>query len=424
MLSPTEFWDRVTASKVISSPDVARLRRENADRPVEIVSQDLQKSGIFTPFQISVLCSDNGPPVLKIGRYVLSDQIGAGGMGVVYRATHELLDRVVALKVIEGSNPRFGVRVKQEMQAFAQLDHPHIVRAYDAGTLGGLCYIAMEFVHGNDLEAIVCRRGPLPVGEAIEYILQSARGLRCIHGNGILHRDVKPSNILVSDNGLAKVSDLGLAKLRASEDTTRAVTEAGELVGTFSYMSPEQALDVTSVDERTDIYSLGCTFCYLLTGNPPYSAKTPVGLIVAHREQPIPAISTSRNDASPKVDVVVNRMMAKNPADRYPNCQVLVEDLVALKAQLSNPHPWPLIDYAAAERTRRNSSTSWKKTWITAGALAAIIMGGLVCYLAIFWLASVGEDPAPQYRDTSSIRTTGDNSIPLALGRSSEAGNT
>jgi WD40 repeat protein len=260
------------------------------------------------------------PPELdRHGRYRLVRLLGQGGMGAVYEAEHRVMQRPVALKVI---NRTFTAkasaveRFRREARAAARLSHPNIVAAYDAENAGDTHFLVMEYVKGTTLGRLVRERGPLPVAEACEYARQAALGLQHAHERGMVHRDVKPDNLIRCEDGTVKVLDFGLASLTA-EHGAAGLTEANVVMGTPEYMAPEQAADARTADVRADVYSLGCTLFHLLTGRVPYPAPTPKLKVVAHREQPVPPVREERPEVPPGLEAVVARMLAKKPEGRY-----------------------------------------------------------------------------------------------------------
>jgi uncharacterized protein (TIGR03067 family) len=283
-------------------------------------------------------------------RYRIVELIGRGGMGSVYRAEHRLMNRPVAIKVINSQlvqNAKAVERFRREVQAAAKLSHPNIVAAYDAEQAGSAHFLAMEFVDGTDLATVVQQRGPLPVAEACEYIRQAAVGLQHAHELALVHRDIKPHNLMVvgqasSLSGRAegklgayptiKILDFGLAgfvteaAIMESEATAADsgaatisphLTALGSVMGTPDYIAPEQASDAHSADIRADIYSLGCSLYFLLTARPPYEADGAAAKLMAHVELPVPDLRSQRPDVAPQLTAVVSRMIAKKPADRF-----------------------------------------------------------------------------------------------------------
>ncbi len=257
----------------------------------------------------------------RLGEYRVVRLIGRGGMGAVYRAVHVRLGREVALKVVppERARAAAAARFQREVSAHGKLDHPNVVRATDAGEADGVAFLVMDLVDGIDLDRLVRACGPLPVADACELARQAAVGLHHLTGHGLVHRDVKPSNLMLDRRGEVKVLDLGLA---AATDRLpdAALTGDGQVVGTFDYLAPEQADPGGPVDARTDVYGLGCSLYFLLTGKPPYTGPdytTPRSKILAHTAGPVPQVRAARPSVPPGLSAVLVRMLAKNPAERF-----------------------------------------------------------------------------------------------------------
>lgn len=284
-----------------------------------------------------------------LGKYLVLESLGQGGMGMVLKAQHVHMERIVAIKVLRSSAIRSEQAIKRfqrEMKAAARLVHPNIVTAYDADHVRGVHFLVMEFIDGMGLDTLLERKGPLPVSDVINYLLQAARGLQYAHEQGIIHRDVKPSNLLLDRFGVVKVLDLGLASINdpsgmspLNAATPDRVTVADQLIGTFDYMAPEQAEDAANPDHRSDIYSLGCTLFHLITGRPPYSAPTVIKKILAHRDTPIPSMSAIRNDVTGALDRVFRRMVAKRAADRFQSMNEVINHLESCLAPHQPPSP-------------------------------------------------------------------------------------
>lgn len=270
-----------------------------------------------------------------LGNYLILELLGEGGMGVVLKAQHKRMERMVALKVLRRQatqSPGAIKRFHQEVRAAARLSHPNIVTAYDADEVNGVHFLVMEYVNGINLADLLQQRGKLEVAEAVDYVLQTAKGLAYAHGEGVVHRDIKPGNLLLDKRGTVKILDMGLASIREPQDANPAsreheVTQANQLLGTFDYMPPEQALDPRGVDHRADIYSLGCTLFRLVTGQLPFRGDNPLMKIVAHREQPAPSMRELRSDVSFELDRVYKKMLAKKPDDRQPTMAEVIRDL-------------------------------------------------------------------------------------------------
>lgn len=255
----------------------------------------------------------------RLGKYKLLGQIGKGGMSSVYLAEHELMKRRVAIKVLPQNrvnDSSYLERFRLEARAVAKLDDPNIVRAYDIDNEGNIHYIVMEYVNGQDLHQMVVASGPLPYDTAADYIAQVANGLQHAHEMGLVHRDIKPANCLVDQHSTVKLLDLGLAKL--TEDDQASLTMANEenVLGTADYLAPEQALNSHEADSRSDIYSLGCTLYFLLTGSPPFPEGSISERLLKHQTARPRSIFEIRADAPPSLVEICEAMMSKRPIER------------------------------------------------------------------------------------------------------------
>jgi hypothetical protein len=265
-----------------------------------------------------------GPGATLAGHEILGE-LGRGGMGTVYLARHPRLDRPVALKVQRGGQGR-GERFRREARAAARLQHPNVVAVFDAGEEDGLAWLAMEFVQGLSLDQIVSARGPYPAAEAVALGLTLARALAYVHEQGVLHRDLKPDNVLLDAGDVPRVTDFGLVRLLDEES---GLTQTGSLLGTPGYMSPEQAGGrPDAVDVRTDVYGLGATLFALLTGRPPFQGQSIMELM-AQIVDGVPPRPSSLAPVPRAVDDVILRCLEKEPADRYPDMAALAEALAA-----------------------------------------------------------------------------------------------
>jgi serine/threonine-protein kinase len=265
------------------------------------------------------------------GRYKILKRLGIGGMATVYLAEDQELGRRIAIKILNAkhaSDKQFVERFRREASSAAGLSHPNIVQIYDRGNAEGTYYIAMEVIEGRTLKELVIQRGPSPIPVAVNYGRQILAALRFAHRNGLVHRDIKPHNVLVDDEGRVKVTDFGIARAGASE-----MTEVGSIIGTAQYLSPEQARGAP-VDDRSDLYSVGVLLYELLTGEAPYSGDTPVEIAMKHLSAvPVPP-SAKRPEISPELDAVVLLALAKNPDDRYQNAAEMDADLSAISKGL------------------------------------------------------------------------------------------
>ena len=255
-----------------------------------------------------------------IGKYRLRDHIGSGGMSHVYLAEHMMIQRPVALKVLPPAKQKDELyldRFLREAKAAAQLDHPNIVRAYDVDVQGHLHYLVMEYVEGTTLFQLVKESGPLAFDRVAQYISESARGLEHAHRSGLIHRDVKPSNLIVASSGSVKVLDLGLALFSDENLDNEQLTNPDLVVGTADYLSPEQARQSHEVDHRADIYSLGCTMYYLICGRPPFPGGSFTQRILKHQIDKPDSIISLRDDCPAELVAICERMMEKSPSDRF-----------------------------------------------------------------------------------------------------------
>jgi serine/threonine protein kinase len=290
---------------------------------------------LLTPFQAERLLQGRCRGYVFAG-YRILERLGAGGVGEVFLAEHQAMRRRVAIKVLSPSaaEDSAGVeRFHREARAVANLDHPNIVHAYDIGCLGRLPYLVMEFVDGTNLAALVKRSGPLEPARAAEYAWQAARALAYLHKAGLVHRDIKPSNLLLDRSGVVKLGDLGLARFcnDANDQLTRE--QGSNFLGTVDYLSPEQALDSHEVDIRTDIYSLGATLYYLLTGHPPFSGKTVAQKLMWTQTRDPEDVRRLRPEVPEGLAAVLRRMMARERQDRYQLPEEVVTALAEWKGE-------------------------------------------------------------------------------------------
>jgi eukaryotic-like serine/threonine-protein kinase len=270
------------------------------------------------------------------GRYELAEVLGTGGMARVYRAHDRVLERDVALKVLDerlSADPEYVERFRREARAIARLPHPNIVTVIDRGETEGWQFIVFEYVRGPNLKQLVQERGQLPVGQALTLAHQAARGLAYAHENGVVHRDVKPQNVLVDPDGVAKVTDFGIAR---AAGTDQGLTMTGTILGTGDYLSPEQASG-QPVDARSDQYSLGVLLFELLTGEPPYTGESLFAVAARHVNDPIPSVRDRRPEVSARVEATIRRALAKRPEERFPTTDALIAALEACMAEEAGP---------------------------------------------------------------------------------------
>jgi len=320
----------------------------------------------------------------QVGSYRIRKLIGTGGMGRVFLAEHGRMERLVALKTLSAKRMGDAASIERfysEVRAAGRLLHPNIVTAFDAGEFKGIHYLAMEYVDGPTLTALVAERGNLPVPDAVDVLRQAATGLVHAHQAGIVHRDIKPGNLMRASNGVIKVLDLGLATIGSDP---RGQLKKGRLVGTIEYMAPEQLEHADRADVRYDIYSLGATFYFLLTGQIPYPGEL-LEQIRGHRDGPIPDLFGSRQDVDIRLDHVLRRLMAKHPQQRYSNLTELIEDLDHWSED-NRSVGW--TDLAAAPLRIRDAPTSEGATTTSS---VTEVMG---IDLGMFYAAAASADPA------------------------------
>jgi serine/threonine protein kinase len=424
-VSVSNLVEMIARSQLLDAPRLAELRDSLCQRFPEpmALARELLGRDWLTAYQVNHLLWGRESGLL-LGPYVLLERLGEGGTGWVFKARHQHLDRLVAVKVLRHellADPEVVARFYREIQVVSQLAHPNVVHAYDAGPVGADHVLVMEYAEGIDLSRLVRRHGPLPVEEASDYVRQAALGLHHIHERGQLHRDVKPSNLLVTgvrgqESGVrgqesatarsltpdpchltpvVKVLDLGLAKLgkvghSANElclpggSSARLTPDGAVVVGTPDYLAPEQAADFKQADRRADIYSLGCTFFFLLTGRPPFPGGSLGQKLFRHQYEDPPDIRSLRPDVPDALTAVLARLLAKDPERRYASAAQLIE---ALRTTDSPWPPWPA----------RRSPKRPLAPWIALAGAALLLLAGV-------WFASQrgSNDGAP-----AAVVTTG-----------------
>lgn len=321
----SEFLDLVRRSKLVEAETLEQFLDKLAAKhggklpsTKEEQSAALVKAGLLTQWQADKLLLGKHKGFM-LGKYKLLGLLGRGGMSQVYLAEHMLMKRKVAIKVLPKNrveDSSYLERFRIEARAAAKLDDPHIVRAYDIDHDGDTHYLVMEYVKGRDLHVVVKEDGPLKYELAADYIRQVARGLDHAHEMGLVHRDIKPANCLLDEKGTVKLLDMGLARL-VGDEASLTLENNENVLGTADYLAPEQALNSHKADHRADIYSLGCTLYYLLTGHPPFPEGTISERLLKHQVEEAPSIANDRPDVPPSLVIICNRMMAKAIEDRY-----------------------------------------------------------------------------------------------------------
>jgi serine/threonine-protein kinase len=273
----------------------------------------------------------------RLEHFELVQYVGGGGMGRVFRGVDTRLRRTVALKILppeQALDEETVLRFRNEAQSAARLDHENIARVYHVGEDRGLHYIVFEFIEGINIRNLVERKGPLPLGEAVNYTLQVAEALAHADARNVVHRDVKPSNLLITPEGQVKLIDMGLARLKRLDRSAADLTASGVTLGTFDYIAPEQARDPRNADVRSDIYSLGCTFFYMLAGRPPFPEGTVLQKLLQHQGDQPPDIRQFRPDLPDEAAHLLSKMLAKNPNHRYRDSAELVGEILLLARQI------------------------------------------------------------------------------------------
>ncbi|MDO5565396.1 MAG: serine/threonine-protein kinase, partial [Planctomycetia bacterium] len=284
------------------------------------------------------------PPGTTLGHFRITQYIGGGGMGRVYEAIDLALDRKVAIKLLphqRAQDQTSVARFLNEARSAARLNHEHIAQVYFCGQESGIPFIAFEYVEGINVRDYVIANGPLPLPRAINFLLQTADALAHAAACGVIHRDIKPSNILITPEGKAKLIDMGLARLLKPSDPDDELTASGVTLGTFDYISPEQARDPRDADIRSDIYSLGCTFFFMLTGRPPFPEGTVLQKLLKHQGDTPPDVRDLKPDLPEEVSAVIRKMMAKNPKDRFQHPRLLMDTVMRIAEMIGLTPPAP-----------------------------------------------------------------------------------
>ncbi len=343
-----------------------------------------------------------------LGNYEIIEKIGSGGMGAVYKARQLSMDRMVAMKILPkdlAKNKDFVQRFLREAQVAGKCSHPNLIHVHEVGYSDGYYFYSMELVDGPTLEEIIEEKGPLSESTAVEYMIGIASALKEAHGKGIVHRDVKPANILITKEGVPKLSDLGLAKPMSGR---LDVTMGGRAIGSPHYMSPEQ-IQGKDVDGRSDLYSLGATFYQALTGRPVFDAPTLEGVVTKHvTEKPVP-VRDVRKDISSRMDAVVMKLLEKRPEDRYQSAEQLLEDLFALKEGKRLKYASPAVAVRERKKTPRPGQRRPAATVSAGSGRRGILLpffllaAGVV--VVLLWVVSGGRGGGQQGRTAASTGT-------------------
>ncbi len=306
---PDSFLDKVRAAK-----------QESSSFPPGLAEAGNAPSSVSRPSMPAVSCPDVPPELVRHPKYLILRKLGRGGMGVVYQARHKEMNRQVVIKVINRAlldRPDTLERFHREVRAAALLSHPNIVAAYDAERVGDSHMLVMEFVPGQSLAEVLQKKGPLPIANACNYMRQVALGLQHAHKHNMVHRDIKPQNLMLTPKGQVKILDFGLAKVVSERGMSEGLTPSDACMGTPEYIAPEQAKNARTADIRADLYSLGCTLYYLLAGRPPFREDTWMNTVLAHIQKVPRPLPELRPEVPAELWQVVARLMAKKPAQRF-----------------------------------------------------------------------------------------------------------
>ena len=326
----------VESARLHSQLELIRERHDGVmpEDPV-VVCKELEEAGLVTRWQCEKILQGKYKGFF-LGKHKLLGHLGSGGMSSVYLAEHLVMKHKRAIKVLPKSklgNNSYLERFHREAKAIASLNHPNIVRAFDIDNEKDTHYLVMEYVDGADMQTLVRKHGPLPFAVAADYIAQSARGLHHAHEAGLIHRDVKPANILINKKGVVKVLDLGLALFSEETDPSLTMEYNDKVLGTADYLPPEQAINSHKIDSRADMYGLGCTLYFLLTGHAPFPDGSIPSRIIRHQNSMPPDIRKDRPDCPGELDGVCVKMMQKDPRFRYKDCLQVAEILEAWLAK-------------------------------------------------------------------------------------------
>ncbi|MCC7422806.1 MAG: protein kinase [Planctomycetaceae bacterium] len=362
----SEFFENLRRSRLMRSQAFQTMRSRvmtEGQMTAREFAESLVESGILTRWQADRLLV--GKAGFQLGKYRLIDRIGAGGMAVVLKAQQKDLNRTVAIKILARTLLKRDDAMKRffrEIHAASVLEHPNIVRALDSNCIDGVPFLVMEYVEGRDLHSIVSQRGPLSIAWACEFVRQAALGLQHAYERDIIHRDIKPANLLVTRRSPAdpltvKILDFGLAKFASDTPDTGSITAAHQIFGTVDFISPEQARSARSADIRSDIFSLGCTFYYMLSGRPPFPGETAMEKLTARIADGPISIRSLRSDVPPEVEAVLLRMLARDPAARFQTPSEVAQALEPLAAAIDAAADTPLSRRPNDERTPLPAAT-------------------------------------------------------------------
>jgi formylglycine-generating enzyme required for sulfatase activity/tRNA A-37 threonylcarbamoyl transferase component Bud32 len=420
---------------LLEPSQLAEVERHPIPAPTDprLLAKQLVKRGMLTPYQVNEVFVGRGKGLL-LGSYVLLEKLGEGGMGAVFKARNWKLGRVVALKLIRKDrleNAAAVQRFQREIRAAAHLDHPNIVHAIDADQVGNTHFFVMEHIDATDLAGLIKKHGPLSILQACDAIRQAALGLQHAYERGLVHRDIKPHNLLLTREGVVKILDMGLARFSTSEESLSTLTQEGTVMGTLDYMAPEQAMDSHHVDTRADLYSLGCTFHFLLCGSVPFPGGTAMEKLWKHREQPPRPVEELRPETPRALAAVIRRLLAKRPEDRYQTPIELATALEQVQTALMRPAPvspasessltvdWRQLGEPSSGETPRpvqgQPSPVHKRRLRLAMVTGGVLM--LAVLVMVIWLASGSTVEPPTETKRDDLPATLINSLGMKFAR-------
>lgn len=352
----------------------------------------------------------------RLGDIVLEEFVGGGGMGAVFRGTDTRLERTVAVKVLATphvSDADSHGRFEMEARSAARLDHPNIARVYYVGEEQGHRYLVFEYIEGTNLRDLVHANGPFPLAEALRCMLQVTDALLHASQREVVHRDIKPSNILLTPEGQAKLVDMGLARVERGGTQDHELTTSGVTLGTFDYMAPEQARDARLADVRSDIYSLGCTFYFVLVGQPPFPDGTALQKLLKHQSGELPNLAKQRPDIPESAVDILETMLAKRPEDRFQSPAELLAALIAVSEQLGVTYPQVSLPVGWTAPAAPATWFQIHAPWVVPAALLLIS----VLVLGIVWHRQQPAVEFPELRIEQAQEPTG--ATPRATGPTS-----
>jgi serine/threonine-protein kinase len=393
--TPRSHSSRVGASAANAESDVSHvLDAEPTTGSSEPGQSDVTVVSSSPPMEIESPAAKLNPRELglalegqQLDHLVLEQFVGGGGMGAVFRAWDTNLHRAVAVKVLssrQSSDAESLRRFQTEARSAARLDHPNIARAYLVGEDRGVRYIVFEYIEGTNVRDLVHANGPMPIGNAISYTMQIAGALTHAWEREVVHRDIKPSNILITPDGQAKLVDMGLARLEFLGQAGHDETATGVTLGTFDYISPEQARSPRDADIRSDIYSLGCTLFFMLSGRPPFIEGTVVQKLLAHQTDSVPDVRDFRPEVPDELASILARMLAKRPEERFDTPLDLTAALAGYLEQAGiAPPPISMAPQYAPWKNWSPRANWWRQhaPWL----VPAIVLLAAVAGLAIKW---------------------------------------